>query len=262
MKDLRPIMASEEGGEDQTTASILYLSDETMDRKSIMAKAEADRTKEEVKFLSENPEEEETKEEEVKEEEVTKEEEVKEEEKVEANEGSVTITASEKKRYDQALKDLDTLKASEAQAKQELHEKTIAEKVGSWIFSESNTEKGKFAPTSQESLNDFVLSLSEGQLSDFEALVEKMPAAGKLLFNEIGKEGEESKGEEETVKAGETVVKGAAYAELSKKASEYVEKHGGSYGKAYALVSRENPVLASEAREDNKEVLVKSHRGE
>jgi phage I-like protein len=115
----------------------------------------------------EEPKNEEPKEEPKKEE--PKKEEPKEAEPVEANEKTVKINASEHKTLTEKAEKLEKMEVKKETTK--------------YLFSENN-DHGRFLPKSEDSLTDFVMSLSEDLRKKFYSLVEEMPKA--KYFEEIG----------------------------------------------------------------------------
>lgn len=242
-KNLKPIMASED------TSNILYLNEETlMDLEALRAKDDAELTAEERTFLAENkPAEEPVN--------TITPPPVEEPPAPVVAAESVTISASELAALREMKNQFSEMQRESQAAKEELRQKQCSEKVTSWEF---NDKGGRFPALLHDDLTGFILSLNETQASAFEALVEKIP--NKKVFGELGDSGEEAPQVAEPATKGAYSVKGSAYAELEKQASEIIKASDGktSYGQALMKARKASPDLAAKADEEN--VPVKATR--
>ena len=237
-KNLKPIMASED------TSNILYLNEDTiMDLEALRAKADADLTAEERTFLAESKPAEEP----VAPVSPPIEEAPAAAPVVTASE-SVTISASELADLREMKNQFSEMQKESNAAKEELRQKQCSEKVTGWEYSDKG---GKFPALIHDDITGFILSLNETQALAFDALVEKIP--GKKVFGEIGDGGEVVSAIPEPASKGAYSVKGSAYAELEKNATEIISAAAGkiSFGQALMRARKSHPDLAVKADEEN-----------
>lgn len=254
-KGLTPVTANDSKENDEKVltpghvGSTIYLkpvaanNGEPMKLQDLLKKKASDLTKEEQKFIAAhvdelnddqkkaydflekkskkaNDEEEESEEEEEESEEEEEQEEEEEKDPKQANDGKVTISASE----------LSALRAKAdrgVEAAEKLERKEASEHLTEALFA---SDKPKLPVTAKDSVVDFYLSLDKKQKKAFDGIIEKLPSV--KMFSEIGDSEANSK------KAADA---------LDKEAEKLMAKDKKlTYSQALKQASEQNPELAKQ----------------